>query len=294
MRLPGAQPAADLGRRHVRRRRVDQENRGTAAVPVRVRRAADTIRAASAGSRSLQALDREPRARDDDEVRQVEDVRIAVPGFNFCKRIGAGDEENLRRRQPGALAKARRACRPCTTAPARGASTSLARQAVDAVDGQGRHGEPVERRRDRLLLAVRRDARRQHEDRDRARARAARPAPCRRARGGSDRACRRECPMRRRRRSFGHDVASTALAAATLARRRRPPATPLRAARRCLRRSPPRQRRAERPRAANAPAAAPAAPDRRARRSCWPRPASACPRAARRRRRVPGTARARA
>jgi hypothetical protein len=41
--------------------------------------------------------DRAPAARDHDEVRGLEHVRVVAPRGNFRKRISAGDEENLRR-----------------------------------------------------------------------------------------------------------------------------------------------------------------------------------------------------
>ena len=64
--------------------------------------------------------------------------------------------------------------------------------------------------------------------------------------------------------------------------------------RRAPRRWPPTQRKAECRARANGPAVARGAPARRARRSCSPRPAAACPRDARLRHRVPETAPARA
>ena len=115
----GAQPPADVGRRDVGRRRVDQEDR-------RPRR---RVAAASAGSRCARAScgsrvgmrrRRHARARDDDEVREIEHLGIAVPGFDFRERVGAGDEEHLR----AARVRARRAARasaPCTTVRRRAA-----------------------------------------------------------------------------------------------------------------------------------------------------------------------------
>ena len=47
------------------------------------------------GSTVRQAIECGARARDDDEVGGVEDLRITMPRGDFCKRIGADDEENL-------------------------------------------------------------------------------------------------------------------------------------------------------------------------------------------------------
>ena len=58
------------------------------------------IRAARSGSALPQQLERLARPRDHHEVRQVEHGRVVAPRGNFCKRVGAEDEEKLRRLAP--------------------------------------------------------------------------------------------------------------------------------------------------------------------------------------------------
>ena len=58
--------------------------------------------------------------RHDDEVRQVEHRGIALPRRDFGERVGARDEEDLRRARGRARA-ADRACRRCRTVPRRAA-----------------------------------------------------------------------------------------------------------------------------------------------------------------------------
>ena len=98
-------------------RKIDVRSRAR----LQVGRGGSRIRSFSIGSRSRSACNRHPRTRHHDEVREIQDLGIAAPRFNFCKRVGAGDEENLRRGQTEAARHAEPACRRCRTAPGRAA-----------------------------------------------------------------------------------------------------------------------------------------------------------------------------
>ena len=128
--LPGLQARADVGRRHVRRCRLDEENRvrDSRAEPSR-HRARSFARPAPAADPARREI--ETGARDDDKIRQVEDVGIAVPRFNFCKRIGAGDEENLRWVETRSRSENASACPTVYDGPGADSSMSLAREALD-------------------------------------------------------------------------------------------------------------------------------------------------------------------
>ena len=97
-RLAAPQPLADRGRRDVGRRLP--RSRWIAGAPVT--RPASGGRAHARGERRQPRRQRRrarDRARDHDEVREVEHLGIALPGRNICERVGAGDEEDLRRAQ---------------------------------------------------------------------------------------------------------------------------------------------------------------------------------------------------
>ena len=123
------------------------------------------MRAASAGSRAASGIDRVARPCDHDEVREIEHLGIALPGGNFCKRVRADDEENLRCAASRARAGGR-AYPPCTTVPSIRSSSSLANSPGTPDDGESGHGEAVKRRSDRLNGAVRRDVRRARPERE--------------------------------------------------------------------------------------------------------------------------------
>ena len=92
------------------------------------------------------------RPRDDHEVRQFEDLRIAVPGGNFCERIGTGDEENLRRGEAAAACN-RVSVSKVYDGAVEPISRSLATRPATPVDRERRHREPVETRRRAVATA---------------------------------------------------------------------------------------------------------------------------------------------
>ena len=199
------------------------------------------------------------------------------------------------------LAAAARSVSAVYDGPGERSSMSLAHRPVDAVHRERRHRETMERRR-RRLRAVRRNvrgddedpvelqrfARRQRRvdvpemDRDPAchrGCRCARPAFMPRSGHSADRIVHRFAPSRAR--SRARPSATSRQTASSIA------GSPSPAGRgdRVERNAPLLQMRAQ---------AAPAARDRRARRSCWPRRSPACRPAARLRRRVRERAPARA
>ncbi len=102
------------------------------------------------------------RSRDDDEVRAVEDGRELVPRRNICKRVGAGDEEHLRRRPAF-----RREPRERATGVRRAVGVQLAvvgQQSRRFGDAERHHREAVLGRCRRLLGAMWRDVRRNQMD----------------------------------------------------------------------------------------------------------------------------------
>ena len=91
-----------------------------------VRRAACQRRIAHArrerGQHLAHARRRPPGPVDHDEMRSIEEVRVVAPGCDFCKRVGARDEEKLRR------VNTRCACSRCSVAAVYdgpGASSSM-------------------------------------------------------------------------------------------------------------------------------------------------------------------------
>ena len=175
-------------------RRVDAENRGSCAGFDVGTSTAGCMRAASAGSRCRAAPPTVmPGTRNDDEVRQVEDLGIAMPRFDFRKRVGAGDEENLRRPAVRA-ARSRSSVSAVYDGPSLRAARRRRPSRVDAVDTASAaianrwNGDASGLRR-----PVRRDVRRHHAAPGRARGRRAPPARSRYDRRESDRACRRGC-----------------------------------------------------------------------------------------------------
>ena len=243
--------------------------------------------------------------RHHDEVRQVEHGRVAVPGFDFCERVHAEDEENLRcARRPSVEAIERvGGVRRC---PGRVSSTSLASSTVDAVDGERRHRETVKGRRGRLHAAG--AAARATAAAGRGRAPSASRAasavstcptwtgssvPPRIPRRTADAHSANFIPCRgRRRRGAAAATRSRSAArsrAASTTSRHTASSSDIEPFARGRRHSVERNARAR----ANTPAGARAAPARRAHRPCWPPRAAACRRGVRRTHRVPGTAPAR-
>ena len=189
---PASQAPAD--RRSTRRpasRRIPGKSAGVLVRSPSARRGRRERRRPVPAAASVNAPAVVAGTRDDDEVGEVEDLRVAVPGRDFCERVGADDEENLRRVRArrveavegvGGVRRARRGRARRRSPPDRSI----------AVDRQRRHREAVERRGARLLRPVRRHARGQQQDaveRQRARARRGRS---RRARCAPGRGCRRE------------------------------------------------------------------------------------------------------
>jgi hypothetical protein len=89
-------------------------------------------------------------------VCQRQDRRISIPGFDFCERVGASDEKNLRRGH----ALARNALeRPGGIRGAFGCQLRVGyAQAVHAVDRERSHREAVKRGRGGTVRAVGRRA----------------------------------------------------------------------------------------------------------------------------------------
>ena len=84
------------------------------------------------------SLQHRPRPGDDDEIRGVENSREVIPGGNFCKRIGAENEENLRR-LPALRHAAPAACERYTRArssSARRRTTATCRLSVNCQRGK--------------------------------------------------------------------------------------------------------------------------------------------------------------
>src|SRR6266542_1373045 len=104
-RFASGQSLANVGGRHVGRWRVHEKNgrkRGVALNKVAAGdwRLAAGLHAQTGHSRRetrqpiAQWLHQATRARDNNAMRAVEHLGIAIPRFNFCKRAGARDEEN--------------------------------------------------------------------------------------------------------------------------------------------------------------------------------------------------------
>ena len=100
----GTRPSSDSPRAARWRISVDETSGVSASIRmmrgVVARRDVARLRSCARPARQplAQRVERGARPRDDDEVGGVEDVGIAMPGGDFCKRIGADDEENLQRR----------------------------------------------------------------------------------------------------------------------------------------------------------------------------------------------------
>ena len=116
-----------------------------------------TMRDIRRGSRCGSSSTGRAWPRHDGEVCRVEDRGVVVPRGNFCKRVGADDEKQLRRRVTALVE-----LRECSgRVRGRGGSQlEVGRPpALARGDGERDHGKAVERRRKRLL-PVRRDVRR--------------------------------------------------------------------------------------------------------------------------------------
>ena len=93
---PAASRVADRRRRDVPRPRLHEKDAGFAGQH-RAASAGWRMRGRSCRRPRQRRVERRARPRDDREVRRVEHVGELAPGGNFCKRVGAEDEENLRR-----------------------------------------------------------------------------------------------------------------------------------------------------------------------------------------------------
>ena len=97
-----------------------------------------------------------------------------MPRCNFCERVRADDEENLRCGPAGSRGSAR-ACSTVYDGPVDPQLVVARQEPGDAVDRESRHREAVKRRGERLHGAMRRHVRRERSgpSRDRKASRAA-------------------------------------------------------------------------------------------------------------------------
>ena len=117
---PRRRARSDLGGRHVRRVRVDQENRACAALASApggsVRHLAHRAPARS-GSASAAASNDCPGRETTTKCARSRTAGIVVPRRNFCERVGARDEEQAARPARPPRAAARKRHRRVTTGP---------------------------------------------------------------------------------------------------------------------------------------------------------------------------------
>ena len=110
----GTRPSSD-SRRAARPRIAVDETLGVSTATSMMRgvegtasSAGSIMRSARAGTRPRSVSIENPGRATTTKWASVENLRIAVPGGNFCERVGPGDEENLRRRQAVAIERRER------------------------------------------------------------------------------------------------------------------------------------------------------------------------------------------
>jgi hypothetical protein len=151
-RKGGGEPRPNLGRRDVARPSRHEKDAGFTVLRARFSRCPDPRAKLRRARRRL--VERHPGTGHHNEMRRVQDLGKLPPRGNFCKGVGAEDEEDLPGTPPVAVQRAKRVDRVRRARPGKFDVGNAPRRPLG--DGQRRQRKAMERACARIDRPVRR------------------------------------------------------------------------------------------------------------------------------------------